>query len=557
MKASTSANGSRSGAVGFRLGAGWILALLVLTALTLRVAASLTRPMIQYDESAYLRMAENLAAGLRPAEVSGMTATHFTILLPALIAGVSFILGDFVLSGYVVAIFFGALIPIPTYLLGKELVDGRVGLMAAALMAINPLFINTSEFIYTEVVYIFFLLVAVFFGVRMIREGDHRGSLLCGASLGLAYLDNPAACYYLAILNAILLVRALQKRWWRRIAVAALLFIVAFSVFAVPYIFFLHGELGKWTFSGKGAAGPINAASRNLQHASVWDSERELLALNDQGTELLLTEMEADETVANPVAFVINYPKQALKNFGDQVDVLHTSVFAQVAPLWLLPLLGVGLFAYGWNRKQAVSAGYIFLLMMPAILVLAVSAHARFFMPFAPLLMIWVAQGWQKLEAWAGETVELSLDEPLRPRLMRLAPWLIGALVIVPVFAYTISGAVTNATGNSYPVEYRKAGEWLRKDVGTGQRIMGRNASAAYYAGGISVALPYADYDRTTAFARAKDTDYLVISAGDIYSLRPHMVKLLESTEIHPEWTLVHKEEEGTPREVLIFRLNQ
>ena len=116
-----------------RLSPGTVLLLIGLLAFGLRLAAALTRPMLQLDETIYARMAENLATGKGFVDLTGAPTAHFSPLFPSIIAGVSFILRNYAVSGYAVVIVFGSLIVIPTYLLGRELISERVGLMAAAL----------------------------------------------------------------------------------------------------------------------------------------------------------------------------------------------------------------------------------------------------------------------------------------------------------------------------------------------------------------------------------------------------------------------------------------
>ena len=77
-------------------------------------------------------------------------------------------------------------------------------------------------------------------------------------------------------------------------------------------------------------------------------------------------------------------------------------------------LLGVGLFARDWDRRRAVRVGYLFLLMSPALVILAMYATDRFFMPFLPPLLILVALGWRRLEKWGEDTVSLSLPEAVQ-----------------------------------------------------------------------------------------------------------------------------------------------
>ncbi|MHB1382394.1 MAG: hypothetical protein ACYCXJ_09265, partial [Thermoleophilia bacterium] len=98
-------------------------------------------------------------------------------------------------------------------------------------------------------------------------------------------------------------------------------------------------------------------------------------------------------------------------------------------------------------------------------------------------------------------------------------------------------------------------GEWVRQEAGAGQVILNREYSSAYYARGLAVVLPYADYDDTTDYARHKDVDYLVISRSAIEELRPQLAVLLAEGGRHPDWELAETIRPGTDRETYIFRL--
>ncbi|MHB0915268.1 MAG: ArnT family glycosyltransferase [Thermoleophilia bacterium] len=530
---------------------GRVLALIMLVALLIRVLATMTRSMIQFDETAYVRMAENLASGLSPLDVSGVTSTHFSPLLPLIIAAVAFVLQDYILSGYVVVIVFSTLILLPTYLLGKELLGERVGLMAAALMAVSPFFISTSEFIYSESVDIFFMMMALFFGWHML----HRRRLACGAAagicLGFDYLARPTAVFYVVALLALASLVAWRRQAWLAMARSAGVMLAVFMVFAVPYVIFLHSETGRWTYSGKMIAGNTYAATFDLRRDDTVAFERELLTLNAEGTQVKVLDLEADPEWNNPINFIFSHPKQALKNFFKQTQILLTDVLQQLVPLWLLPLLGLGLFARGWSREQAAGVGYVAVMLSPALIILSMLAFPRFFMPYVPLVSIYIAAGWQRLEAWAGETVALTGTGGPRQRLQRLAPWLVGAAVLLPLLA--LAGAMV--LRQDYAVEFKEAGEWVRQEAGAGQVILNREYSSAYYAGGLAVVLPYADYDDTTDYARLKDVDYLVISRSAIEELRPQLAVLLAEGGRHPDWELAETIRPGTDRETYIFRL--
>lgn len=524
-----------------------ILTLIVVAALFIRVLAVLTRPLVMLDETAYVRMAENLAAGQGLLDITGLTATHFSPLLPLLsVAGSVFTGGDYITASYALVAVFGSLLLLPAWWLARDIAGPRVALMTAALLAVMPLMVDYSSRVYSESVYVFFLLSALAAGWRLLAGGGWTWGALAGLSLGLAYLANPSAVFYFASLVILTLAVAAKKKRWRRLLPALALFTVLFVVMALPYLLFLHDELGRWTYSGK-AAGNIQAAAAGLTHGTPeW--EREMLSLTDDGQLRIL----AIEDQSDPLRALIAQPVQGLKIFLRQSWLFCSRELQRTFPLWLLPLVGLGLFT-AWDRRRAAANGYLLLMMAPALLIFTMYAHNRFFIPFVPLVIIWAALGWERLERWGRESAALSLAGAWRRRAERWTPLLLAMAVLLP----TAGLAAATVMKQGYDLRYRQAGEWLRQNAGPGQRIMGREYTTALYAGGTAVMLPWADYERITEYARANGVDYMVLDGGSLSTWRPELSVLLEEEASHPEWQQAGVAEGDGVGEYLIFKLRK
>ncbi len=522
-----------------------MLFLLVLFAVALRAIAALTRQMIQLDETAYVRMAENLAAGRGLLDITGLTATHFSPLPSFYIAGLAVLVRNYVFAGYAVVAIFGGLILIPTYLLGRDLAGERVGLMAAALMAVTPIFVDYSSLIYSESVYIFFLLMGILFGYRMLRTSRAGHGVAAGAALGLAYLANPSAIFYLFALAALAMIVAAVRKIPRLLPGTLIPFLLVFAVFAVPYVVFLHSQTGQWSYNGKLNAGNVYSSQHNIT-ANTLEWDKTFLSLTAGGSQIMIQSLPEEDLVS----YILKHPLSSAKTFVKQTADAYSQELPKVIPLWLLPLLGLGLFASGWSRRRLLDVGYLLLMMAPVVVILAMYAHDRFFMPFVPLVMIWVAEGWSRLARWGQETVSQVFSGSRRERLRRWTPWVIGAVVLAPLLAYSMF----TVERQTYPVGYRDAGEYIRQLAGSGQRVMSREYSAAFYAGGTAVLLPYAKYGRTTEYARRENVDFLVIGSRELADWRPTLARLAGDSG-HPDWKLVGRVRPGTSQETLIFQL--
>lgn len=507
-----------------------ILALIIIAALLIRVLAVLTRPMVMLDETAYVRMAEHLAAGQGLLDITGLTATHFSPLLPLFSSAAGVLTGgDYIAASYAVVVIFGSLLLLPAWFLARDIAGPRAALLTAALLAVMPLMVDYSSRIYSESVYVFFLLTALAAGWRLLTGGRWSWGALAGLSLGLAYLANPSTVFYFAALFLLMLAVAVRRKEWPHLLPALALFSVLFSLLAVPYVLYLHDELGRWTYSGK-AAGNIQAAAAGLTHGTPeW--EREMLSLTENGQLRIL----AIEDQSDPLAAFVNNPQLGTKIFLDQLYKFYSRELQQTFPLWLLPLTGLGLFT-AWDRRRAAANGYLLLMMTPALLIFTMYAHNRFFIPFVPMAAIWAAMGWERLEQWGGESATLSLKGAWLRRVTRLAPVLVALAVLLPVAGL----AAATVLKQEHDPRYRQAGEWLKQTAGPGQRIMGREYTTALYAGGTAVMLPWADLAATNDYAAAQEVDYLTISRRDIIDIRIEMMPILADGGIeHNEWLLV------------------
>jgi 4-amino-4-deoxy-L-arabinose transferase-like glycosyltransferase len=523
-----------------------ILPLLMLLALVIRILAVLTRPLIQLDETAYVSMAENLAAGLGPLEITGESTTYFSPLLPLMIAGVAAIVNNYVTAAYIVVVTFGTLILLPAYLLGKEFINKRAGLMIAALVAVMPLMVDFSSRVYSESVYVFFLLLAVVFGRHMLMGCRIPCGTLAGASLGMAYLANPTAVYYVLALFVLGIIVGLVRGIPRQMARALAFFLIFFAIYAIPYVLFLHAELGEWTYTGKNVDVNAFTADLDLDYETV-EFEQVATALTADKHELVVDNLEEQP---GPIGLFIEHPKKQLEIFARQGYKLYNELLSTIIPIWLLPLLGLGLFSRGWSRRRLASVGYLALMLVPALLVLSIFAVPRFFMAYLVIVLVWVAEGWLRLEQWGAETLELVADAPHQRRWGRYVPWGVAAVVILPLLAYSW----LTISGQDYQVENREAGEWIKANDGEDLRIMNRESTSAYYAGGTPVSIPYAEYDDTLEYARYQEVDYMVISRKVIEDWRPGLASLLDDDAAHPEWKLVQTFSPGGAGETFIFR---
>lgn len=114
-----------------------------------------------------------------------MNATPKGFLLVSFMSLFYQILGPILLSGQLVSLLFGCLLPIITFFLGKELFDSKVGLLGAFIVSINPLLILYSCLTFREMMFSFTWMCSIYFALRGFK-GNTFYAILGGIFLGLS-----------------------------------------------------------------------------------------------------------------------------------------------------------------------------------------------------------------------------------------------------------------------------------------------------------------------------------------------------------------------------------
>lgn len=202
-----------------------------LAALLLRLAFSfvvfprLAGPLgLGTDPDYFGQLAQNWAAGNGYTFHPGDPPTTFRGpgYPAALVIGYR-IFGDMLLGAILIQCLMGAALCAIVYLIGKRVFGPRVGLTAAALVAIHPLLIWYSPRYRYENLLSLLLALCVYWFLRTLDSRSYRDAILTGLWLGMAVLVNQmAALLLLVLLSALPLFGAGRVRAVRLLTVTAL-----------------------------------------------------------------------------------------------------------------------------------------------------------------------------------------------------------------------------------------------------------------------------------------------------------------------------------------------
>jgi len=128
---------------------------------------------------------------------------------------------------------FGTATVLLAYCIGAELASRRAGLIAAALVAVNPMLIWYSQEARSYAVLVFFCVASLLFFARALRTRDGRDLALWALASALAICSHYFAIFAVAI-EALWLLVALRSRW--RVMLPALTGVALVGLALLPLI---------------------------------------------------------------------------------------------------------------------------------------------------------------------------------------------------------------------------------------------------------------------------------------------------------------------------------
>ena len=522
----------------------WLLAIFLL-AVALRTAAAFSRGMVQFDETSYARIAENLLLVQNPLDITGTSATWYSILYPLTMDALKFSM-NIVIPGYTVSILFGSLIILPTYLFGKLMWNQRVGVAAALLVAVLPVMVDKGSIVDGQSMFAFWLMCAILFGYRMQFTMRCKCGMLAGTSLGLAYLVNPSALYYLVVLFVLMIMVGLRQELNKVANKTAAQFLALFLIIAIPNIVYMTWENSSFTVDGR-PQDQIYASIHGLKSETA-DRDRVMMGLDANGDLKLRDLQQGPGLMLTLIQEPVDFIKAALRNDYN----FYVRGIQGVLPVWLLLLMGLGMFKDVWTRGETLRYGYLALVMAPLLVLPVTSGDLRLVVPYMGLVMLPVARGWVFLEDWGAETVRVITGrEEISKRGKTRIKQVLAVIVLVPLVALSLW--TVYRTG--YPIELRQAGEWLADNGGKGSRIMSRESSTSWYADGTMVVLPYASVGEVIDYGQRNNADFLVLQRRMVEQLRPELEPLMDPAQAGPQLTPVYHERIGTDSEVIIYQI--
>jgi hypothetical protein len=438
---------------------------LLLAAITLAIRIPFAGyfDFVSFDGTFYLNQARALLHG-------SLSGGAFPVGYPLMVAPVLAVVRDPVRAGMIVSVLAAVGTVLVFFDLARRLTNRTDALIGAVVLAVTPLFIQTSLLTLSESAYVFWVMLTLaLFGVGHFA--------LAGLAIGMAAATRPEAIAVAGTLGLVMLVRWARAR--QPAPRALMLFAACFLAVYAMNIAAMSVPRGGLTILSRSGAFESKATPWMLRETSV-DYEGKQMA------------EEAARRSATPLDRTSEYAQRLPR------DLLH--LFMQTLPL--LPLL-----AFVSRRATFVLAAFVPIFFIP--LFTEDRGILRWMVPYLPPLILCGIMGVAAIA---------------QPRLRSLAR---AGVVLAALFAFFVNRGVLHQGLEDEMRPVKEVAQRFAPRVSQGDFIADRKPYFAFYAGGRYREIPIAPCGEAVASLAADNVRYLSLFQPVIHNLRPAMRPLV------------------------------
>ncbi|MEX1254932.1 MAG: glycosyltransferase family 39 protein [Dehalococcoidia bacterium] len=396
-----------------------------------------------YDGAFYYNAGRGLADGAGYTGLNGEATNLFPPGYPLVLAGSFLLFGDGLMVGKLVNAFLGAVTVVLVYALATKVVDRRVGLVAAAIMAVYPAQILSSALLMTEV--LFTGLAALLLLLLVAWTAERRASTWQLLTLGLL-----VGFMTLVRTEALLLIPALLVLWklltpsWQETGRYAALLLIAALPLLLAWSMRNYVELGDLELrSGGGTALRMGISPNFDAHLTAWYFGVAPPPIADTLRHFATHPWDVGVLALRKLAFLFRDDADVVKETQKYVpQPLSDGAGARWSALtnWyyyavgVLAMIGIAAWLRTLDRRRLVvlwfvaSWSLIYLLFVP---------QGRYHLPVVPVLATTAAfaavSAWQFAQDGGVARAVASLRHELLPPQPALAPVLAFAVLVVAI----------------------------------------------------------------------------------------------------------------------------
>lgn len=249
-----------------------------------------------------------------------MPEIHLTPGYPFFLAKIYSLFGINQIPVVIVQILLGGATIVLTYTIAKKLWNHWIGVAASIFLALDPGSFASPFFLMTETIFSFFLLLAVFGGIRLLQDKKNikNWAFVLGFALALAILTRPIAYYLIVLLGLgffIYVARVKRFEFKKTVSIGLLI--------AIPLILFIGG----WKVRNFIVSGSPTFA--HVTSAVLFDyTATEIIMRRDK-----ISYEEANRKLRNSLPSMEGWPEAKKRDFlaekGLSIIKQHPLLFAQ------------------------------------------------------------------------------------------------------------------------------------------------------------------------------------------------------------------------------------
>lgn len=497
----------------------WFVILFLLSfVLRLALLDYSTVKIIEADGVSYINGAKGFLNGFNIKNIGIIDHPLFGIL----IAFFSYITPDWETAGRMVSITSGSLIGPLVFLISIARANSlRISIFSGLLISTSPLFVTTSFMVWNDTLNCAMLVIGVWQLIVASTSGKSRNFFYSGLGFALAYLTRPDSIVPSFFAFLVATYYAWRSDTTKKGLAGFSSFAIGFMILAVPYIFYMHSQIGKWVVTGRQVAAQTNLPA--LAGGGNYEDENYGLTpdLTLKGDLSLRVASGGTDIKKGVLSLWFEKPDLMFSNMGNNLKI-EWDVFANAAP-WYIKILALVSILVRWrgfisNNLPLFAFSSPLLFLYPFFW-----ADTRHIFHFLLPLWLWAAEG---VEALLMTVKKIKISEKF-PNLFIKNDFIEYSVYAAILIAFILSFAPK--TVGPKEINYmrqKEMGVWISKNTPNDAVVMARWGRLTFYADRKTVVFPYADWEAIKRYMNKNGVTHLVVDES-FFDIRPQVQHIL------------------------------
>lgn len=209
---------------------------------------------LDLDEVDFSYLGKSVSEGRGLVDKQGDPTTTRFPFYPYVLGLVYFVFGYHTKAAFIFQAVLGGILPLLAYYICREYFSRRIALLAAGIAALYPSYIEFSQYLMSENLFIPEIAFLIFISLKLLKKPDWKKAFCLGLALGITSLTRGTA-FLLVFIAPLVIVLAIRRKFVIRLRLAAVTVAAAVLVF-IPWMIRNYHAYGKWLMSSSGG-GPV------------------------------------------------------------------------------------------------------------------------------------------------------------------------------------------------------------------------------------------------------------------------------------------------------------